>query len=56
MASRAYRSWRAKDVPVGQHYVFQAFDSVFSAVEQGLCQYGILPLEQHGGSSTAYTT
>lgn len=30
---------------------FSGFDSVFSAVEQGLCQYGILPLENSTAGS-----
>ncbi len=30
---------------------FKSFDSVFSAIEQGLCQYGILPIENSTAGS-----
>jgi len=35
---------------------FKTFDSVFSAIEQGLCQYGILPIENStaGSVNTVY--
>jgi chorismate mutase/prephenate dehydratase len=37
--------------PSGSIMYFRTFDSVFSAVEQGLCQYGILPLENSTAGS-----
>ncbi len=37
--------------PSGNIMYFSTFDSVFSAVEQGLCQYGILPLENSTAGS-----
>ncbi len=35
---------------------FKNFDAVFSAIEQGLCQYGILPIENslHGSVNAVY--
>lgn len=35
---------------------FKTFDAVFSAIEQGLCQYGILPIENsiHGSVNQVY--
>lgn len=37
--------------PNGNIMYFSTFDSVFSAVEKGLCQYGILPLENSTAGS-----
>ena len=35
---------------------FDSFEGVFRAVDQGLCRYGVLPLENStAGSSTAFT-
>ncbi|MEA4833044.1 MAG: prephenate dehydratase domain-containing protein [Oscillospiraceae bacterium] len=40
-----------KIFPAGNIMYFNTFDSVFSAVEKGLCQYGILPLENSTAGS-----
>lgn len=37
--------------PAGDIMYFNSFDSVFAAVEQGLCRYGILPLENRTAGS-----
>ncbi len=40
-----------KIFPAGNIMYFSTFDSVFSAVEQGLCRYGVLPLENSTAGS-----
>ena len=42
--------------PLGNILYFKNFDGVFSAVEQGLCEYGILPIENssHGTVGEVY--
>lgn len=37
--------------PTGSILYFDSFESVFSAVEQGLCRYGVLPLENSTAGS-----
>ena len=39
--------------PHGSIMYFNTFDSVFAAVEQGLCRYGILPLENSTAGSVS---
>lgn len=40
-----------KMVPMGQIVYVDHFEAVFEAVEQGLCQYGVLPLENSANGS-----
>lgn len=46
----AYSQMAATGCSAANVLYFSTFEAVFSAIEKGLCQYGVIPVEnQHGG-------
>lgn len=48
---RIFEPCLRKAVPLSRYNVFDSFDGVFSAVQNGLCRYGILPIENSTAGS-----